>query len=121
LPLGRRARRLAGTFMVVLDFFIVNVALPAMQGDPRPAARAGPGRAAGGVVFTIMAAAYLAASMPAPGLIVRLGRRVRAAGALVLAAGHALLAVSVADVGTRGPVGLLVPALLLIAPAWGWS
>src|SRR5690349_25174249 len=24
---------LAGTFMVVLDFFIVNVALPSMQGD----------------------------------------------------------------------------------------
>src|ERR687885_971835 len=43
LPLPRRAASrwaalpivLAGTFMVVLDFFIVNVAMPAMQADLR--------------------------------------------------------------------------------------
>src|SRR5215211_1336617 len=66
-----------------------------------------------------MAAAYLAASMRAPGLTARLGRRVLAAGALVLAAGHALLALSVADVGTGGAVGVLAPALVLIGTGMG--
>jgi EmrB/QacA subfamily drug resistance transporter len=72
-----------------------------------------------GLVFTILAAAYLVASMQAPALTARLGRRLPAIGALVLAAGHALLAVSVADVGTAGSVGLLAPALLLVGTGMG--
>jgi EmrB/QacA subfamily drug resistance transporter len=72
-----------------------------------------------GLVFTILAAAYLAASLDAPALAARLGRRLPAIGALMLAAGHALLAASVADVGTSGPIGLLAPALLLIGAGMG--
>jgi EmrB/QacA subfamily drug resistance transporter len=72
-----------------------------------------------GLVFTILAAAYLAASLEAPKLTLRLGRRLPAAGALVLAAGHGLLAASVADVGTSGSVGLLAPALALIGAGMG--
>ena len=72
-----------------------------------------------GLVFTILAAAYLLASMQAPALTARLGRRLPAIGALVLAAGHALLAVSVADVGTTGSVGLLAPALLFVGAGMG--
>jgi EmrB/QacA subfamily drug resistance transporter len=72
-----------------------------------------------GLVFTILAVAYLAASMKAPKLAPRLGRRLPALGALVLAAGHALLAASVAGVGTTGPVGLLAPALLLVGAGMG--
>jgi EmrB/QacA subfamily drug resistance transporter len=72
-----------------------------------------------GLVFTILAVAYLAASLKAPGLTSRLGRRLPALGALVLATGHALLAASVAGVGTTGPVGFLAPALLLIGAGIG--
>ena len=72
-----------------------------------------------GLVFTILAAAYLVASIQAPALTARLGRRLPAIGALVLAAGHGLLAASVADVGTTGSVGLLAPALLLVGAGMG--
>src|SRR5690349_1168649 len=50
-----------------------------------------------GLVFTILAAAYVAASMRAPGLTARYGRGVIGFGALVLAGGHALLLAAVAD------------------------
>jgi EmrB/QacA subfamily drug resistance transporter len=72
-----------------------------------------------GLVFTILAVAYLAASMKAPALTPRLGRRLPALGALVLATGHGLLAASVAGVGTTGSVGLLAPALLLVGAGMG--
>jgi EmrB/QacA subfamily drug resistance transporter len=98
-------------FSTMASFFLV-LALYLQLGRGLDALQAG-------LVFTIMAAAYLAASMRAPGLTARLGRRVLAAGALVLAAGHALLALSVADVGTGGPVGLLAPALVLVGTGMG--
>jgi EmrB/QacA subfamily drug resistance transporter len=72
-----------------------------------------------GLVFTILAVAYLVASIEAPALTARLGRRLPAIGALTLASGHALLAISVADVGTTGSVGLLAPALLLVGAGMG--
>jgi EmrB/QacA subfamily drug resistance transporter len=72
-----------------------------------------------GLVFTILAAAYLVASLDAPALGARLGRRLPAIGALALGAGHVLLAASVAGVGTTGPVGLLAPALALIGAGMG--
>ena len=59
-----------------------------------------------GLVFTILAAAYLAASMRAPALTERHGRRVLAVGALTLAAGHAALLASVAIVGVGGSVAV---------------
>lgn len=72
-----------------------------------------------GLVFTILAGSYLVASMRAPALTERHGRRVLGAGALVLAAGHAMLLVAVADVGTRGTVAVLVPGLLLVGAGMG--
>jgi len=72
-----------------------------------------------GLVFTILAVAYLVASIQAPALTARLGRRLPAIGALVLAAGHGLLAASVGEVGTTGSVGLLAPALLLVGAGMG--
>jgi len=74
---------------------------------------------AAGLVFTILAAAYTAASIAAPGLIVRHGRGVIASGALVLAAGHALLLAAVARVGVGGSIGPLVPGLLLVGAGMG--
>jgi MFS family permease len=74
---------------------------------------------AAGLVFTILALAYLAASTLAPGLGARHGRRVIAAGALVLASGHLLLLAAVSDVGVRGSLALLTPGLLLVGAGMG--
>ena len=72
-----------------------------------------------GLVFTILAAAYLVASAIAPTLLGRYGRRLLAEGALVLAAGHLLMVVTVADIGTGGSVAVLAPALVLIGAGMG--
>ena len=72
-----------------------------------------------GLVFTIMAAAYVVASARAPQLAARLGRKLPTTGAVVLAAGHGLLAATVLDIGTGHTVALLVPALLLIGAGMG--
>jgi MFS family permease len=67
-----------------------------------------------GLVFTILAAAYVAASVQAPGLSARHGRRVIGIGALVLASGHALLLAAVSDIGVGGELVALVPGLVLV-------
>jgi EmrB/QacA subfamily drug resistance transporter len=93
------------------SFFVV-LALYLQQGrglQPLPA----------GLVFTILASAYLAASMLAPALATRYGRRVIGGGALVLAAGHALLLVAVVEVGVGGSLATLVPGLLLVGTGMG--
>jgi MFS family permease len=72
-----------------------------------------------GLVFTFMAAAYLATSMRAPTLTATHGRRVLAFGALALAAGHALLFGAVALVGTGGSVFALAPGLILAGAGMG--
>ena len=72
-----------------------------------------------GLVFTILAAAYLVASLRAPGLAIRHGRRVLAVGALVLASGHATLLAAVAATGTGGSIIALVPGLVLIGAGMG--
>jgi EmrB/QacA subfamily drug resistance transporter len=72
-----------------------------------------------GLVFTILAAAYVAASMRAPGLTARHGRGVIGFGALVLACGHALLLAAVADIGVGGELVVLVPGLILVGAGMG--
>jgi predicted MFS family arabinose efflux permease len=72
-----------------------------------------------GLVFTILAAAYVAASMRAPALIGQHGRGVIAAGALVLAAGHALLLAAVSDIGVGGELVALVPGLVMVGAGMG--
>jgi EmrB/QacA subfamily drug resistance transporter len=69
-----------------------------------------------GLMFTVLAAAYLVASMYAPALAPRLGRRLPMLGALSLALGHALLAVVVAD---GGSLALLAPGMLLEGAGMG--
>jgi EmrB/QacA subfamily drug resistance transporter len=98
-------------FSSMASFFLV-FALYLQQGrglDPLKA----------GLVFTIMAGAYVVASAQAPQLTARLGRKLPITGAVVLAAGHGLLAATVLDVGTRRTVAMLVPALLLIGAGMG--
>src|SRR4051794_3140631 len=72
-----------------------------------------------GLVFTILAASYLAASMVSESLLARFGPRVLAAGALTLATGHALLLAAVAEVGVGGSIAPLVPGLLVIGAGMG--
>ncbi len=72
-----------------------------------------------GLVFTILAAAYLAGSIRAPELTGRHGRRLVLGGALTLAAGHVALLVAVAAVGTGGSIWTLVPGLVLAGAGMG--
>jgi predicted MFS family arabinose efflux permease len=72
-----------------------------------------------GLVFTILAAAYVVASMLAPRLSARYGRGVIAGGALVLASGHGLLLAAVADIGVAGSMAALVPGLVLVGAGMG--
>jgi EmrB/QacA subfamily drug resistance transporter len=69
-----------------------------------------------GLVFTVLAAAYLVASAQAPALAARYGRRVVGAGAVVFAAGHL---VTLAAVRAAGPVPALAPGLLLTGVGMG--
>jgi MFS family permease len=113
-----RARSFSAGLLTQLCFwsgqasFFVVLALYLQQGRglrPLPA----------GLLFTILAGAYLLASAIAPSLGARHGRRVIAAGALVLAAGHLALLLGVADIGVRGSLATLVPGLLLVGAGMG--
>jgi EmrB/QacA subfamily drug resistance transporter len=92
--------------------FFVYLALYLQQGrglDPLQA----------GLVFTILAVAYVAVSGPAPALTARYGRSVVAAGGAALAAGLALLAAATAEVGVGGSIAVMVPGLLLVGAGIG--
>ena len=93
------------SFFVVLALYLQN----GRGLDPLPA----------GLVFTILAVAYVAASMRSPALTARYGRAVIAAGALVLACGHGLLLAAVSDVGVGGSLAVLVPGLLFVGAGMG--
>ena len=69
-----------------------------------------------GLVFSILAAAYLVTSMRAPALTLRFGRSLIAVGALTLAAGHGLVLLAVT---AGGGIGWLVPGLLLAGAGMG--
>jgi EmrB/QacA subfamily drug resistance transporter len=70
-----------------------------------------------GLVFSILAAAYLASSMRAPALVARYGRKVIVAAALMLATGHLAMLVAVSDAG--GNIAALAPGLLLAGGGMG--
>jgi EmrB/QacA subfamily drug resistance transporter len=72
-----------------------------------------------GLVFTIVAVAYVAVSGPAPKLTERYGRAVIAAGGLCLAAGLGSLALAVAELGVAGSPAALAPGLLLAGAGIG--
>jgi MFS family permease len=72
-----------------------------------------------GLVVSIMAGAYLLASLRAPALTVRFGRSLATAGALTLAAGHGVLLATIAELGVGGSVLWLAPGLVLIGAGMG--
>jgi EmrB/QacA subfamily drug resistance transporter len=69
-----------------------------------------------GLLFSVLAAAYLATSMRAPALTLRFGRSLIAVGALTLAAGHGLVLLAVL---AGGSIGWLVPGLVLAGAGMG--
>lgn len=74
-----------------------------------------------GLVFTILAGAYLVVSLRAPALTLRYGRDMVFAGALVLAAGDIALWLFVHHYGSGGPLALLAPGLVLAGAGMGLS
>jgi predicted MFS family arabinose efflux permease len=72
-----------------------------------------------GLVFAILAVAYVVTSGPAPGLTARFGRQVIATGGAALTAGLALLAFVVAELGTGGSLVAFVPGLALVGAGIG--
>jgi EmrB/QacA subfamily drug resistance transporter len=72
-----------------------------------------------GLVFSILAVAFVAMSLRAPQWMVRYGRRLIATGAVILAAGDLLLLICVSVIGTGGSVVILVPGLLLVGAGQG--
>jgi EmrB/QacA subfamily drug resistance transporter len=72
-----------------------------------------------GLVFTILAVAYVVVSGPAPELTKRFGRSVVGAGGASLAAGLLLLALAMAEVGVGGSILVLVPGLVLVGAGIG--
>ena len=72
-----------------------------------------------GLVFTVLAAAYLVSSSRAAALIARQGRAVVTEGALLLAGGHLAMLLAVARIGDGGPVVALMPGLVLVGTGMG--
>jgi EmrB/QacA subfamily drug resistance transporter len=72
-----------------------------------------------GLVFTIIAVAYVAVSGPAPQLAQRYGRTVVAVGGMSLALGLALLALAVSELGTGGSLLAFAPGLALAGTGIG--
>jgi EmrB/QacA subfamily drug resistance transporter len=72
-----------------------------------------------GLVFTIVAAAYLIGSAKAPALSARYGRTVVTAGAVLLAIGHLALMLATTEVGVGGSVLTLAPGLLFAGVGMG--
>jgi EmrB/QacA subfamily drug resistance transporter len=113
-----RARSFSAGLLTQLAFwcgqasFFLVLALYLQQGRGLSALQAG-------LVFTVLAVAYVVTSMRAPALTARHGRRVLTVGALTLAAGHGLLLGAVATVGVGGSVAELVPGLVLIGAGMG--
>jgi EmrB/QacA subfamily drug resistance transporter len=70
-----------------------------------------------GLVFSILAVAYLVTSMRAPALTLRFGRSLIAVGAVTLALGDIALLAAVH--GDAGSIGLLAPGLVLVGAGMG--
>lgn len=93
------------------SFFLV-LALYLQQGKGLDALQSG-------LVFTVLAAAYVVASVRAPALTQRFGRTLIGVGALTLSAGHLLLLSAVSATGAKGAIGALVPGLVLVGAGMG--
>jgi EmrB/QacA subfamily drug resistance transporter len=72
-----------------------------------------------GLVFTILAGAYVLTSVRAPAAAVRFGPPVVMIGAAAIALGDVALLLAVIRMGVGGPIALLAPGLLLVGAGQG--
>jgi EmrB/QacA subfamily drug resistance transporter len=72
-----------------------------------------------GLVFTILASAFVVTSLRAPSLTARYGRDLIAVGALTIATGDALLIGALQVFGSGSDIRLLAPGLLLVGAGQG--
>jgi MFS family permease len=79
----------------------------------------GLGPLASGLVFAILAAAYLTVSLRAPALTARFGRDLIALGAGLLVAGYVLIAAAALYGSVHGSVLMFAPGLLLVGAGQG--
>jgi EmrB/QacA subfamily drug resistance transporter len=113
-----RRRALAAGLVTQLAFwcgqasFFLVLALYLQQGRGLDALQSG-------LVFSILAVAYLVTSLRAPALTLRLGRDLIALAALTLAAGDGLLLLALRWAGSSGSVGWLAPGLVLVGAGMG--
>jgi predicted MFS family arabinose efflux permease len=79
----------------------------------------GLGPLASGLVFSILAVAYMVGTRRANALVARWGRWATVGGGVVFAVGHALQLVAVAEIGVGGSVLWLAPGLALAGAGMG--
>ncbi len=72
-----------------------------------------------GLLFSVLALAYLATSLRAPALVETHGRRLVALGVVTIMTGHLALLAALAA-GTSASLWLLVPGLLAVGAGQGW-
>lgn len=72
-----------------------------------------------GLVFTILAAAYVLTSVQAPALAMRFGPPVVIAGAAAIALGDVALLLAVTRIGVGGPIAVLAPGMVLVGAGQG--
>jgi EmrB/QacA subfamily drug resistance transporter len=94
---------MAALFLVLALYLQVGRGLDALQA---------------GLVFTVLAAFYLATSLRAPAMTLRFGRRLVAVGALVFAVGEGVLLLTVVARGDAS-IAWLVPGLALTGAGMG--
>lgn len=74
-----------------------------------------------GAVFTILAGAFVLASLRAPAMLMRIGGSLVTIGGLALGAGFAVMLVVVHEIGVDGSIWWLAPGLALIGAGQGFT
>ncbi|MFI6600176.1 DHA2 family efflux MFS transporter permease subunit [Nonomuraea sp. NPDC050536] len=72
-----------------------------------------------GLIFLPLGIGYFASSTQAAKLAARLGRQVVTVGALVMALGYGMLALSATGLGDHGPVAWIIPGLVVAGAGMG--
>jgi predicted MFS family arabinose efflux permease len=109
-PFAARAIRVAmagqGLMFVGMASYFLFLAIYLQQGRGLSPLRSG-------LVFSMLAAAYLVGTRRAPSLLARHGRMTIIGGASAFAAGHVLLLAAVHEIGVGGAVMWLAPGLVV--------
>ncbi|WP_327352358.1 MFS transporter [Streptomyces sp. NBC_01304] len=103
---------IALVYALAMGSFFLVLALYLQQGHGMSALDSG-------LLFIALGAGYFLASSASAKVAQRLGRQVIAVGAVAQAAGYGLLALTADGIGATGPVGLLIPGMVLSGVGMG--